>query len=219
MAIHKFWIIYFSSICAVIPLLFYLVRGPDSSVDIATDNGLDGPGIESRWGRNFQPVQTGPGAHPASCTMCTRSFLRVKLGRGVLLTTHPLLAPRSWKSSYNSTSIWATTGPVTGLLLYLVPDIIEIFISWDDTFHFRLTEIRFIYHQTLCHKYFHLPISFKFGSIAANARYACAADNVSMRAVPKFHLHNFLSDRPNSLYIFFALISNQKNITTPFPMN
>jgi hypothetical protein len=41
------------------------------------------------------PVQTGPGAHPASCT---GSFPGVKCGRVVLLTTHPLLAPRSWKS-------------------------------------------------------------------------------------------------------------------------
>jgi hypothetical protein len=28
-------------------------RGRDSSVDIATRSGLDGTGIESRWGRNF----------------------------------------------------------------------------------------------------------------------------------------------------------------------
>ena len=27
--------------------------GPDSSVGIATGYGLDGPGIESRWGRDF----------------------------------------------------------------------------------------------------------------------------------------------------------------------
>ena len=43
----------------------------------------------------FSAVQTGPGAHPASCTMGTGSFPRVKRGRGVLLTTHPLLVPRS----------------------------------------------------------------------------------------------------------------------------
>jgi hypothetical protein len=72
--------------------------GLGSSVGIANDYGLDGPGIESQWGRDFPPVQTGPGAHPASCTMGTGSFLGVKCGRGVLLTTHPLLAPRSWKS-------------------------------------------------------------------------------------------------------------------------
>jgi hypothetical protein len=70
-----------------------------SSVGTATDYGLDGPGIESRWGgRDFPPVQTGPGAHPAFCTISTGSFPEVKCGRGVLLTTHPLLALRSWKS-------------------------------------------------------------------------------------------------------------------------
>ena len=37
------------------------------------------------------PVQTGPGAHAASYTMSTRSFLGVKSGRGVTLTPHPLL--------------------------------------------------------------------------------------------------------------------------------
>jgi len=36
-------------------------------------------------------VQTGPGAHPASCKMGTRSFMGVKCGWSVLLTTHPLL--------------------------------------------------------------------------------------------------------------------------------
>ena len=43
------------------------------------------------------PVQTGPGAHPASCTMGTASFLGVKSGRGVNLTPHPLLEPWSRK--------------------------------------------------------------------------------------------------------------------------
>ena len=62
---------------------------PGSSVGIATDYGLDSPGIESRWGRDFTPVQTGPGAHPASCTMGTQSFPGVKCGLGVLLTTTP----------------------------------------------------------------------------------------------------------------------------------
>jgi len=50
------------------------MSGPGSSVGIATDYGLDGPGIESRGGGDFPPFQTGPGAHSASCTMGTRSF-------------------------------------------------------------------------------------------------------------------------------------------------
>ena len=50
--------------------------GRDSSVGIATRYGLDGPGIESRWGARFSaPVHTGPGAYPASRTMGTGSFL------------------------------------------------------------------------------------------------------------------------------------------------
>jgi hypothetical protein len=65
-----------------------------SSAGIATGYGLDGPGIESRWGEIFADAQTGPGAHPASCTMGTESFPGVKRsGRGA---DHPsLLVPRS----------------------------------------------------------------------------------------------------------------------------
>jgi hypothetical protein len=33
--------------------LFILLCGPSSLVGIATDYGLDGPGIESRWRRDF----------------------------------------------------------------------------------------------------------------------------------------------------------------------
>ena len=58
-------------------------RGRDSSVGIATGYWLDGPGIESRWGARFSaPVQTGPGAHPTSCTIGNESFSGVKRGPG-----------------------------------------------------------------------------------------------------------------------------------------
>ena len=67
--------------------------------------------------RDFPSVQTGPGAHPASCTMGTGSFPGVKYGRGVLLTTHPLLLPWSWSSTaIPLLTLWATTGSVTGTL-------------------------------------------------------------------------------------------------------
>jgi len=73
-----------------------LLGGSGSVVGIATGYGLDGLGIESRWEARFSaPVQTGPGTHPASCTMGTGSFPRVKSGRGVTLTPHPLLVPWS----------------------------------------------------------------------------------------------------------------------------
>ena len=51
-----------------------VIYGPGSSVGIEADYGLDGPGIASRWWRDFPPVQAGPGAHPASSTMGTGSF-------------------------------------------------------------------------------------------------------------------------------------------------
>jgi len=80
-----------------------------SSVGIATD--YLGSGIESQWGRDFPPVQTGPGAHPTSCKMGTGSFPVVKCGRGVLLITHPLLVPRLWKSrAIPLPTLWATPG-------------------------------------------------------------------------------------------------------------
>jgi len=52
----------------------------------------------------------------------TGSFRGVNYGRGVLLTTHPILVPWSWKSrAIPLTSLWATPGPVTGTLyLYLM---------------------------------------------------------------------------------------------------
>ena len=77
---------------------YYHHSGPGSSVGIATGHGLDGPGIESRWGARLSAlVQTGPGAHPASCTMGTGSFPGVKSGRGVTLTAYPFLVPWSRK--------------------------------------------------------------------------------------------------------------------------
>ena len=59
----------------------------------------------------FFALQTGPGAHAAPCKMGTGSFPGVKCGWGVLLTTHPLLVPRSWKSrAILLLPLWATPG-------------------------------------------------------------------------------------------------------------
>jgi len=49
-------------------------EGWDSPVGVATRYELDGPGIESWWGRNFPLFQTGPGAHPAVYTIGTGYF-------------------------------------------------------------------------------------------------------------------------------------------------
>ena len=37
-----------------------------SSVGIATELRIGRSGIESQWGREIPPFQTGPGAHPGS---------------------------------------------------------------------------------------------------------------------------------------------------------
>jgi hypothetical protein len=54
--------------------------GRNSAVGISTYYGLDGSGIESRWGGAIfsAPVQIGLGAHPASYTMGTGSSAWVK---------------------------------------------------------------------------------------------------------------------------------------------
>ena len=67
--------------------------GLDGSVGVATRYGLDGPGIESRWRRDFPLPSTGPGIHPASCTIGSGSFPGVKRpGRGPNHPPH--LVPR-----------------------------------------------------------------------------------------------------------------------------
>jgi len=63
-------------------------------------------GMECRWGRDFPAVQTGSGARPPS-----GSTPGVKCGWSLLLTTHHLLVPRSWKSrAIPLPTIWATPG-------------------------------------------------------------------------------------------------------------
>jgi hypothetical protein len=83
-------------------ILVLVSMGRDSSIGIATGYGLDGPGA-----RFFAHVQTGPGAHPESCTTGTGSFPGVKRpGRD---TDHtPLLAPKSGKGrAIPLSTLWA----------------------------------------------------------------------------------------------------------------
>ena len=73
--------------------------GPVSVVGIATGHGLDGLGVESCYGARFSAlVQSGPGAHPASCTVDTGPYPGVKSSRCVTLTQHLLVIQWSRKS-------------------------------------------------------------------------------------------------------------------------
>jgi hypothetical protein len=96
---------------------FYLFgRGPGSVVGIVTGYRLGGWGIETRWRARFSaPIQTGPGAHPACCTMGTGSFLGVKSGQGVTLTPHPLLVPWSRKGGTIPLLLLRAVRPVQSL--------------------------------------------------------------------------------------------------------
>ena len=94
--------------------------GRNISVGIATRYGLDGSGIESRWGaRFFAPVQIGPGAHRVSYTMGTGFFSGVKRpGRGV---DHP---PHSSAENKEKVELclYSPSGllwPILGCTLYL----------------------------------------------------------------------------------------------------
>jgi len=62
---------------ALRPIYIFFIRpsyGPGSSVGIATDYGLDGPGSNPGGDEIFRPSRPALGAHPASYTMGTRSF-------------------------------------------------------------------------------------------------------------------------------------------------
>jgi hypothetical protein len=81
-------------------LSYTVLRGPGSSVGVATGYGMDGPEIESRWKRDFPHLSRpalGPTQPPVQCV--PGLFLGVGLGRGVTLTPQPLLVPRSKKQS------------------------------------------------------------------------------------------------------------------------
>jgi len=81
--------------------------GPGSSVGIATDYGLDGPGSNPGGNEIFRLSRPalGPTQPPVK-------WVRgVKCGQGMLQTTHPLLVPQSWKSRpIPLPTLWAKPG-------------------------------------------------------------------------------------------------------------
>ena len=97
----------------------------DSSVGIAIRYGLDGPGIESRWGAKFSaPIEIGSEAHPASYRVGTGSFPGIKRpGRDVY---HPPLSNDEVKKKSKaiilppSGSSWPDLGSTVPLPLSLV---------------------------------------------------------------------------------------------------
>jgi hypothetical protein len=95
---------------------------PGSSVSMVSGHGLDDRMIEVRSPAEakgfFVCVQTSSGVHPASCTMGTGvPFPGAKRGRGVTLTTHPHLVPRSWMSRSYTSSVPSPFAACSGTAL------------------------------------------------------------------------------------------------------
>jgi hypothetical protein len=95
----------------------YSVRSRDSVVGIATRYGLEGPGIESRWGEVFRTHPDRLRGPPSLLHNGCRVFPGGKGGRGVMLTTHPLLVPRLRKSwAIPPLTLWVLLGLLRGSL-------------------------------------------------------------------------------------------------------
>jgi hypothetical protein len=90
-------------------------------VGIATRYGLEGPGIEFRWGEIFRTYPDRLRSPPSFLYNGYRLFPGGKSGRGVMVTTHPLLVPRLRKSlSIPPLTLWVLPGLLRGsLYLYL----------------------------------------------------------------------------------------------------
>ena len=87
------------------------MSGPGSSVGIATDYRLDGPGSNPSGDDIFCLSRPALGPTQPPVKWVRGLSPGVKCSRGVLLTTHPLLVPRSWKSrAISLPTLWATPG-------------------------------------------------------------------------------------------------------------
>jgi hypothetical protein len=78
--------------------IYSLVGSRDSIASIATRYGLEGTGIESRWGEIFRTYPDRLRGPPSLLYNGYWVFPRGKGGWGMMLTTHPLLVPRLRKS-------------------------------------------------------------------------------------------------------------------------
>ena len=92
------------------------------------------------------PVQTGPGAHPASCTMGTGSLPGGKSVRGVTLTPHPFQCRGQERVELLPLPLWAIQ-PVQSLSACTRVHFTYPYINVSCTFRFEMT-LRFATEHT-----------------------------------------------------------------------
>ena len=98
-------------VCVCVNVCIYVYSGLGSSVGTATGYGLDSPGSNPGGDKIFRPSRLALGPTQPPAKWDTGSFLGVKCGWGVLLTTHPLLVPGSWNNrAIPLPTLWATPG-------------------------------------------------------------------------------------------------------------
>jgi hypothetical protein len=113
--IYTFLMLYSCYIFVLYILCFHYATNRQDGVDgIATRYGLEGPGIESRWGEIFRTYPHRLRGPPNLLYNGYRVFPGGKGGRGVMLTTHPLIVPRLRKR-------WA----ITPLTLWVLLDLLR----------------------------------------------------------------------------------------------
>ena len=98
-----------------------------SSVGVATRYGLEGPGIEFRWGRDSPHPLERPWAHPAFCKTGTGFFPGSKAARAWRWTPTPFSAEVKERLELYLYSPSGPSWPVLGWILPLTFTLIIIF--------------------------------------------------------------------------------------------
>jgi len=97
-----------------------MMHGLGSSVGTATDYRLHSPGIEPQWGARFSAHPDWPWGPPSLLYNGYQVFPGGKERPGHEANHSPPSSAEVLEEySYTSTPIWATTGPVMGLLYLL----------------------------------------------------------------------------------------------------
>jgi hypothetical protein len=136
------------------------------------------------WARFSAPVQTGLGAHSASCTMGTGSFPGVESARGVTLTPHPLLVPKSKKQrrAIPLLSLSAFVACRKGETYLPIPVIPAKYVQTSHAVHFSASTVT----QILCS---HCCLAVKWAQAMYTLFYVFLSSKYrpcSMQTLPKF---------------------------------